>query len=103
MGSFSIWHWLVVLVVVLILFGGGGKISQIMGDFGKGLKSFKKGLKEDDEAEAGGEAKGVPPQAASLSSAQPATPPPQGHAAPSQAAPPQTAPAGPQASRPVGG
>ena len=51
MGTFSIWHWLVVLVVVLVLFGGGGKISRLMGDFGKGLKSFKKGMKEE-EAEA---------------------------------------------------
>ena len=51
MGTFSIWHWLVVLVVVLVLFGGGGKISRLMGDFGKGLKSFKKGMKEDDVAE----------------------------------------------------
>ncbi|OHC74927.1 MAG: hypothetical protein A3G18_01205 [Rhodospirillales bacterium RIFCSPLOWO2_12_FULL_58_28] len=49
MGSFSIWHWVIVLVVVLVLFGGGGKISRIMGDFGKGLKSFKKGMKEDEE------------------------------------------------------
>ena len=48
MGTFSIWHWLVVLVVVLVLFGGKGKISSLMGDFGKGLKSFKKGMKEDD-------------------------------------------------------
>lgn len=48
MGSFSIWHWLVVLVVVLLLFGGRGKISQIMGDFGKGLKQFKKSMKEDE-------------------------------------------------------
>jgi sec-independent protein translocase protein TatA len=48
MGTFSIWHWLVVLAVVLILFGGGGKISRLMGDFGKGLKSFKKSLKEED-------------------------------------------------------
>ncbi len=52
MGAFSIWHWLIVLVVVLVLFGGGGKISRLMGDFGKGLKSFKKGMKED-EGEAG--------------------------------------------------
>ena len=51
MGTFSIWHWLIVLVVVLVLFGGGGKISRLMGDFGKGLKSFKKGMKEE-EAEA---------------------------------------------------
>jgi sec-independent protein translocase protein TatA len=48
MGSFSIWHWLIVLVVVLILFGGRGKISQLMGDFGKGLKSFKKSIRDDD-------------------------------------------------------
>ena len=46
MGTFSIWHWLVVLAVVLVLFGGGGKISRLMGDFGKGLKNFKSGLKE---------------------------------------------------------
>ncbi len=51
MGTFSIWHWLVVLAVVLLLFGGRGKISALMGDFGKGLKSFKQGLKEDDEIE----------------------------------------------------
>jgi|TARA_B110000305_G_C19408612_1_gene624194 sec-independent protein translocase protein TatA len=50
MGAFSIWHWLIVLVVVLVLFGGGGKISRLMGDFGKGLKSFKKGIKEEEAA-----------------------------------------------------
>ena len=50
MGTFSIWHWLVVLAVVLILFGGGGKLSRLMGDFGKGLKSFKKSMKEEDGA-----------------------------------------------------
>ncbi|HER26424.1 MAG TPA: twin-arginine translocase TatA/TatE family subunit [Rhodospirillales bacterium] len=48
MGAFSIWHWLIVLVVVLVLFGGKGKISALMGDFGKGLKSFKKGMKEEE-------------------------------------------------------
>lgn len=53
MGSFSIWHWLVVLAVVLLLFGGGGKISRLMGDFGKGLKNFKQGIKDggDDETD----------------------------------------------------
>ena len=51
MGTFSIWHWLIVLAVVLVLFGGGGKISRLMGDFGKGLKSFKKGMKEEPEVE----------------------------------------------------
>ena len=49
MGSFSLWHWLIVLAVVLLLFGGRGKISSIMGDFGKGLKSFKKGMKDEEE------------------------------------------------------
>ena len=48
MGTFSIWHWLIVLAVVLVLFGGGGKISRLMGDFGKGLKNFKKGMKDED-------------------------------------------------------
>ena len=49
MGSFSIWHLLIVLVVVLVLFGGRGKISQIMGDFAKGINAFKKGLKDDEK------------------------------------------------------
>ncbi|HUE45905.1 MAG TPA: twin-arginine translocase TatA/TatE family subunit [Aestuariivirgaceae bacterium] len=51
MGTFSIWHWLIVLAVVLVLFGGSGKISSLMGDMAKGIKSFKKGLAEDDEAD----------------------------------------------------
>jgi sec-independent protein translocase protein TatA len=51
MGSFSIWHWLIVLAVVLLLFGGRGKISGIMGDFGSGLKAFKKSVKEDEVVE----------------------------------------------------
>lgn len=48
MGSFSIWHWLVVLAIVLVLFGRG-RVSDIMGEFGKGLKSFKDGIKDDAE------------------------------------------------------
>jgi len=51
MGSFSIWHWLIVLVIVLLLFGKG-KISDVMGDVAKGVKSFKKGLSDDDETAA---------------------------------------------------
>jgi sec-independent protein translocase protein TatA len=51
MGTLSVWHWLIVLAIVLIFFGGSGKISGIMGDFAKGIKSFKKGMAED-EAEA---------------------------------------------------
>ena len=49
MGSFSIWHWMLFLAVALLLFGGKGKISDIMGDVAKGVKSFKKGLADDDE------------------------------------------------------
>lgn len=50
MGSLSIWHWLIVLVVVLVLFGGGGKIPRVMGDVAKGIKSFKTNMKDEDEA-----------------------------------------------------
>jgi sec-independent protein translocase protein TatA len=48
MGFGSIWHWVIVLVIVLLLFGSG-KISNIMGDVAKGIKSFKKGMKDDDD------------------------------------------------------
>ncbi|HEY5299857.1 MAG TPA: twin-arginine translocase TatA/TatE family subunit [Acetobacteraceae bacterium] len=48
MGSFSIWHWMIVLLVVLLLFGSG-KVSNLMGDFAKGIKSFKKNMAEDDD------------------------------------------------------
>ena len=51
MGSFSIWHWLIVLVVVLVLFGGRGKLSQLMGDMAKGITAFKKGLKDESSVE----------------------------------------------------
>ena len=50
MGSFSIWHWLIVLVVVLLLFGRG-RIPDLMGDMAKGIKSFKKGMADDDVAD----------------------------------------------------
>jgi sec-independent protein translocase protein TatA len=49
MGSFSIWHWLVVLTIVLVLFGRG-RVSDIMGEFGKGIKSFKQGMDEGNKA-----------------------------------------------------
>jgi sec-independent protein translocase protein TatA len=48
MGSLSPLHWLIVLAVVLLLFGGRGKISSLMGDFGKGLSAFKKGVGGDN-------------------------------------------------------
>ena len=49
MGSMSIWHWIVVIAAVLLLFGRG-KISELMGDVAQGIKSFKKGMSEDDTA-----------------------------------------------------
>ena len=52
MGSLSIWHWLIVGAVLLLVFGGRGKISDLMGDVAKGIKAFKKGMTEDDTAEA---------------------------------------------------
>jgi sec-independent protein translocase protein TatA len=48
MGSLSIWHWIVVIVVVLLLFGRG-KISELMGDMAQGIKAFKKGMSDDDK------------------------------------------------------
>ena len=51
MGTFGIWQWLVVGAIVLLLFARPGRISGIMGDFGKGLRSFKKGMKEEDSEE----------------------------------------------------
>jgi sec-independent protein translocase protein TatA len=51
MGSLSIWHWIIVLAVGLLLFGGRGKISDLMGDFAKGIKAFKKGMADDEKVE----------------------------------------------------
>lgn len=51
MGSFSMWHWLIVLAIVLLLFGRG-KIPELMGDVAKGIKSFKKGMTDEDETAA---------------------------------------------------
>lgn len=53
MGSFSIWHWLIVIAVIALLFGGRGKLSGLMGDFAKGIKAFKSGMKDEDSADAG--------------------------------------------------
>ena len=49
MGSLSIWHWIVVIAVVLLLFGRG-KISDLMGDVAQGIKAFKKGMQDDETA-----------------------------------------------------
>jgi len=51
MGGLSIWHWIIVIAVVLLLFGRG-KISELMGDMAQGIKAFKKGMADDDVAKA---------------------------------------------------
>jgi len=64
MGATSIWHWVIVLLIVVLLFGRG-KISEVMGDVAKGIKSFKKGMADDDKpAESEAEPKVIenPPQ-----------------------------------------
>ena len=48
MGSMSIWHWIIVIAVILLLFGRG-KISELMGDVAQGIKAFKKGMTEPEE------------------------------------------------------
>jgi sec-independent protein translocase protein TatA len=64
MGTFSVWHWLIVLVVVLVLFGGGGKIPKLMRDMGQGVNAFKKGLKEEDKDKAKADATSEPKKVA---------------------------------------
>ena len=48
MGGLSLWHWIIIIAVVSLLFGGKGKISGLMGDLAKGIKAFKSGMKEDE-------------------------------------------------------
>ena len=67
MGSLSIWHWALVILVVMLLFGRG-KISDLMGDVAKGIKSFKKGM-ADDETDSG-DAKSIDQQAAAKAEAE---------------------------------
>src|SRR5262252_9781183 len=71
MGSFSLMHWMVVLAIILILFGAG-KLPRVMGDFAKGIKAFKAGMKEEEDA--------------AETAAAPAQVPPPGAAKPSVAA-----------------
>lgn len=77
MGSFSIWHWLIVLVIVLLLFGAG-KLPNVMGDIAKGVKAFKSGLKDEEEetpAAPAQTASQAPPAAINPAPAQPAAQP----------------------------
>lgn len=60
MGAISIWHWVIVGGIVLLLFGGRGKLSSIMGDAAKGVKAFKDGLKDDDKPAADDRAGALP-------------------------------------------
>ena len=94
MGSFSIWHWLIVLVIVLLLFGAG-KLPNVMGDIAKGVKAFKAGLKDEDEANPPAATTAqAPPAAINPAPAQPAAAQPAAvQPAPTQAA--QTQPADP--------
>ncbi|MGG5821986.1 twin-arginine translocase TatA/TatE family subunit [Falsiroseomonas sp. HW251] len=89
MGSFSIWHWLVVLLVILLLFGSG-KISGLMGDLAKGIKSFKQNIKEEEKDAS---------MAADAASQTPATP--AGNLSGPQGATASTAQAQPNPTRPA--
>jgi sec-independent protein translocase protein TatA len=71
MGSFSLMHWIVVLAIILILFGAG-KLPRVMGDFAKGIKAFKAGMREDDEADAPAAPAQVAPPTAAAATAAPA-------------------------------
>ena len=61
MGAMSFWHWALVILVVVLLFGRG-KISDLMGDVAKGIKSFKKGMADDEPETASGETKSLEQQ-----------------------------------------
>ena len=80
MGSFSLWHWLIVIILVLLLFGRG-RISDLMGDLGKGLKSFKQGMAEEDKPAPPAEPRQLPREQQPIDitpqqSAEPTSPPP---------------------------
>ena len=70
MGGLSAWHWIIVALVILVLFGRG-KISETMGDFGRGIKSFRKGMAEEDRP-----ATPAPPPPPAQIAAPPSTPAP---------------------------
>jgi sec-independent protein translocase protein TatA len=63
MGSLSIWHWIIIIGVVALLFGGKGKISGLMGDLAKGIKAFKTGMKEEETTAATAPPQVAPPAA----------------------------------------
>ena len=69
MGGLSIWHWALVIVVIMLLFGRG-KISDLMGDVAKGIKSFKKGMADDEPETASGDSKSIDQKAAAKAEAE---------------------------------
>ncbi|MBB4857465.1 sec-independent protein translocase protein TatA [Novosphingobium chloroacetimidivorans] len=73
MGGLSLWHWIIVLLVVLILFGRG-RISDIMGDFGKGIKSFKEGINDESKDHASPTSPAAPPPPAQIAPQPPVQP-----------------------------
>ncbi len=79
MGSMSLVHWLVVLAIVLVLFGAG-KLPRVMGDFAKGIKAFKSGMKEEDEPTTAPAAQVTPPAAAAAAPTAAAADRPREHA-----------------------
>ena len=80
MGSMSLMHWLVVLAIVLVLFGAG-KLPRVMGDFAKGIKAFKAGMAEEDPPAAGPPpAQVTPPPAAAATPVANVAPQPHEHA-----------------------
>ncbi|HJS41755.1 MAG TPA: twin-arginine translocase TatA/TatE family subunit [Sphingomicrobium sp.] len=86
MGGLSLWHWLVVIILVLLLFGRG-RISDMMGDIGKGLKSFKQGMAEDEDKAKPTEPRQLPREQQPIDitpkqPAEPATPPSPGDETP---------------------
>jgi len=74
MGGLSIWHLLILAGVVLVVFGGRGKVSDLMGDFGKGIKSFKQGMSEDETKKDASMADSAPPLSAPTPDMAPKTP-----------------------------
>ncbi len=73
MGSMSIWHWVIVALIVMLLFGKG-RISEMMGDLAKGINSFKKGLADEENKPAAPPPAAVPPQQVTHQPAETPTP-----------------------------
>ena len=87
MGSFSIWHWLLVAVVIILLFGAK-KVPSAMGDLAKGIKAFKRGLNDDSDAAPAAAQAAAPTPSAATAYAPPPAPTAQGPVAGLQVPPP---------------